>query len=214
MAFIFLRDKDMRRRVDTFFSGIKKKLIKLRLHAVLKKENQKQEQLLNDLGRKSWEDHIIIISGEIVLQKLGTLEDSKAKLEKEGENIESKIIALKKNLIEYRKNQDFQINKLESKKIPFEEKLIKARSQEKKIGAHIIEEQNLREGTVINLGKIKQELIELNNQKILSEEAAAVAAKESKVEKKEVLEKKRNEIDKKIKNLIAKKKLVEKDSNE
>jgi hypothetical protein len=64
LVFIFLRDKDLRRRINLFLFGAKKKLIKLRLHARLKRECRKKEDLIRDLGKKVWEDKLKIPKGE------------------------------------------------------------------------------------------------------------------------------------------------------
>ena len=76
LAFIFLRNKDMRRRLDSFFSGIKKNLIKIRLHSILKRENMKQENFILEIGQKCWEEGIEISTGEAVLSKLASMEET------------------------------------------------------------------------------------------------------------------------------------------
>lgn len=42
VVFIFLRDKSLRQRLNSFFFGIKKKLMKIQLHSRIKKEKQKK----------------------------------------------------------------------------------------------------------------------------------------------------------------------------
>ena len=104
LAFIFLRDKDMRRRLDSFFSGIKKNLIKIRLYSILKREKTKQENFILEIGQKCWEEGIEIKTGGAVLSKLDSMEEILSAKRLEQKESEKEIQDLKKNLEKSQKN--------------------------------------------------------------------------------------------------------------
>ena len=55
VTFIFLRDKDLRQRVNAFFFGARRRFERLRLQVKIKKENQNKRDLFKELGNKTWE---------------------------------------------------------------------------------------------------------------------------------------------------------------
>jgi chromosome segregation ATPase len=58
VVFIFLRDKDLRRRISVFLSGAKRHMLRLRLQAKLKKEREKKAALWRELGKQAWNEDI------------------------------------------------------------------------------------------------------------------------------------------------------------
>ena len=116
--FIFLRDKDMRRRLSIFLSGAKRKMLRRRLQARVKKEKARKTELWKDLGRKTWSEDIRVDGTSESFDRLGELDKKmtaaqvrwheiysriEAKpdekeveaLEKERETVQERIIALK-----------------------------------------------------------------------------------------------------------------------
>ena len=77
LVFIFLRDKDLRHRLDSFFKGIKNRLRKVRLLATLKKEQQKHEDFMLELGRKAWEEDVEVPSANSLRNQLARLDKQK-----------------------------------------------------------------------------------------------------------------------------------------
>lgn len=73
-VFIFLRDKEMRQRINYFFIGAKHKSIIIRLRMKLKKEKQKREDRWKELGEKAWERDLEFAAGESLRRVLGYLE--------------------------------------------------------------------------------------------------------------------------------------------
>jgi chromosome segregation ATPase len=58
VVFIFLRDKDLRRRISLFLSGARRHMLRLRLQAKLKKEREKKTSLWRELGKQAWNEDI------------------------------------------------------------------------------------------------------------------------------------------------------------
>ncbi len=164
IAFIFLRDKDLRRRVDSFLMGMKKKVIKMRLQASLKKENKKKESLLAELGEKAWKKKLRIEFGENLQKKLDSLERAKTQLAKERVEIESKITFLKGELEGYQKRCEQEYNGWKAKKIPYHEKIVEAAAEEKKTKTQIHRKQVELKTTIKKLSKAKEEIHSLQKE--------------------------------------------------
>ena len=58
VVFIFLRDKDLRRRISTFLSGARRHMLRLRLQAKLRKEKEKKRALWRELGKQAWNEDL------------------------------------------------------------------------------------------------------------------------------------------------------------
>lgn len=80
LAFIFLRDKDLRQRLNRFLFGAKKKLIRLRLQARLKMAKRKKGELHRELGQKVWDESLDVQGAEKISATLAKLMESKASL--------------------------------------------------------------------------------------------------------------------------------------
>ncbi len=80
VVFIFLRDKSLRQRLNSFFFSIKRKLIKIQLHSKLKKERQKKDELVKELGKRAWKDNIRVSQNEETNKKLDELEKDREKI--------------------------------------------------------------------------------------------------------------------------------------
>ncbi len=100
LAFIFLRDKDLRQRLNRFLFGAKKKLIRLRLQARLKMAKRKKGELHRELGQKVWDERLDVQGAEKISATLAKLMESKASLLDELVETEIKISKLKKSLDE------------------------------------------------------------------------------------------------------------------
>lgn len=100
LAFIFLRDKDLRQRLNRFLFGAKKKLIRLRLQARLKMAKRKKGELHRELGQKVWDERLDVQGAEKISTTLAKLMESKASLLDELVETEIKISKLKKSLDE------------------------------------------------------------------------------------------------------------------
>ena len=54
LVFIFLRDRDLRYRINEFLSGAKRRVKRAQLRLKLKRERKRRADALAELGRKSW----------------------------------------------------------------------------------------------------------------------------------------------------------------
>lgn len=97
LSFIFLRDKDLRQRLNQFLFGAKKRLIKFRLHTRLKIARRKISDILRELGRKVWEENLEVPESEKLSRTLRKLEEKKILLREDLESTLGKTSQLKKN---------------------------------------------------------------------------------------------------------------------
>ena len=95
VIFIFLRDKDLRQRLNDFMFKTKKKIKKLRLQARLNRERREKAELLRDMGKKIWQDSIFPEKEEKMRDELNKLEERRSTLAKEMENTSARIGTLK-----------------------------------------------------------------------------------------------------------------------
>lgn len=209
LAFIFLRDKDMRRRLDSFFAGIKKNLIKIRLHSILKREKTKQENFILEIGQKCWEEGIEISTGGAVLSKLASMEEALSAKRLEQEDSEKKIQDLKKNLEKSQKKHDIKQAQLETDKNAISQELIKISKKESEINLQIIQHQKSREATVKKINDTNNKVYDIKNDKNLSTEKIK-AEKEESTKKIKCLAKDIKDIDQAIDEQIKEKIKLEK----
>jgi DNA repair exonuclease SbcCD ATPase subunit len=94
VAFIFLRDKDLRRRVSSFLSGARRHMLRLRLQVKLKKEKQKKTALWQELGKLSWNEDFRAPCIEEECAKLASLEDEIGRHQKTWHDVYSRIEVL------------------------------------------------------------------------------------------------------------------------
>jgi len=94
VLFIFLRDKDLRRRLSAFLSSAKRKMIRLRLQARLKKEKERKALLWNELGKTAWSEDIPLDSAADIRRKLAAVEEERQARQLEWQDLYSRIEAL------------------------------------------------------------------------------------------------------------------------
>lgn len=131
LVFIFLRDKDMRQRVNSFFFGARRKIARLRLHAKIKKENQNKIELFKELGSKTWEAGISHQQTKKISTEINALEKKKFLNKKEIAKCSSEIKKLEKEYTEYRKDQEAQIKEQEEGMKPHQDNIAKIKEREK-----------------------------------------------------------------------------------
>ena len=133
LFFIFLRDKDLRHRLSAFLSGAKRKMLRLRLQAKLRREKVKKSGLWKELGRKAWSEDIQVEGTGEVCQKLKILEEEKSARQSEWHEIYSQIEALGRRHEDLRKSQHEAIRTDEARKKPFEDRLAELKKREKEL---------------------------------------------------------------------------------
>jgi len=211
VAFIFLRDKDLRKRVDSFFFGTKKKIIKLRLQARLKSQKQRKNGFLKELGQRAWKEGIKLDESENINKELTELEENKKNLDKELKDIESNIGKLNSSLKANVQEQETQIAEQTSRKKLHFGRFRENKDKEKQIETEIAQKQKVLETAIKEINTLKTEAIE-------QEESISPPENEKKTAKKEINKKIRNleavkdTADQKIKTLVEQKLEMEKES--
>jgi chromosome segregation ATPase len=94
IVFIFLRDKDLRRRISVFLSGARRHMIRLRIQVKLKKEKEKKAALWRELGKLAWSEDVRASCIDGDCGKLAGLEEEIGRLRKTWHDIYSRIEVL------------------------------------------------------------------------------------------------------------------------
>jgi chromosome segregation ATPase len=94
VVFIFLRDKDLRRRISVFLSGARRHMICLRLQVKLKKEKEKKAALWRELGKLAWSEDVQASCLDEDFGKLAGLEEEIGRLRKTWHDVYSRIEVL------------------------------------------------------------------------------------------------------------------------
>lgn len=208
VIFIFLRDKDLRRRINMFFFGAKKKLIKLRLQARLRRENRKKDEIIRDLGKKVWEENIEITKGEKIRQELDRLEENKKELEQESEEAQAKITRLEGDQEQFIQKHRESVAEEETSIKPYQEKSDEIKVEERVLEVKVTEKQKELEGFIRGINTLGDEdgrdMEELIRQKEKADQAIKTL-----VDKRLDLEKERKLHQEKIEEGVKKIKAIE-----
>jgi len=94
VVFIFLRDKDLRRRISAFLSGARRHMLRLRIQARLKREREKKAALWRELGKQAWDEDVQASCIEEECSKLSVLDQEIAHHQKTWHDVYSRIEVL------------------------------------------------------------------------------------------------------------------------
>ncbi|MDH4198145.1 MAG: hypothetical protein OEW05_12090 [Candidatus Aminicenantes bacterium] len=94
VVFIFLRDKDLRRRISAFLSSAKRKMIRVRLQARVKREKERKVLLWNELGKTAWSEDVPLESASDIREKLASVEEERHARQVEWQDLYSRIESL------------------------------------------------------------------------------------------------------------------------
>jgi chromosome segregation ATPase len=155
VIFIFLRDKDLRRRISLFLFGAKKKLIKLRLQSRLRREFRKKAEFIRNLGKKAWEDKLKIPKGEKIQQELDKLEQNKKELEQESEDVRLKIVELEADQEKFLQDHGDSVNELQAAIKPYHGKIAGMKDEERVLEIQVSEKQKELEGVIRGINSLK-----------------------------------------------------------
>ena len=213
LAFIFLRDKELRRKMDEFFFRTRKKMIKYRHQKRLARENRRKERMIMGLGQKAWERRIETKNGKKIFLELHYLEEKCEKLKKESADIVTKISFINTCLDENTKKFDVCLSEKEDEKSPHVEELLEFKGKEKKIEIEVAEKQNELVTATTEINSINKDLHDAEEGGLEWNDAKKTEVKSTQ-EKLEQMEKEKAAIDKKIKTLLGKKEKFEKQRKE
>jgi len=208
IVFIFLRDKGLRRRINLFLFGAKKKLIKLRLQARLKREYRKKDEFIKNLGKKAWEDKLEIPKGEKIHQELDKLEQNRQDLERESKGVLSKITGLESDLEKFIQKHKDSVAKQESVRKSYQEKFVEIKDEGRLLEVTVTEKQKELEGVVRGINTSRDEADDRLEELIEKREEMDEAIKKL-VGKRLDLEKERKDHKEKIDELDKKLKAIE-----
>ncbi len=94
VAFIFLRDKDLRRRVSAFLSGARRHMSRLRIQVRLKKEREKKAALWRELGKLAWSEDVRADCIEAECARLAAFEEDIGRHRKTWHDVYSRVETL------------------------------------------------------------------------------------------------------------------------
>lgn len=94
VVFIFLRDKDLRRRISAFLSGARRHMVRLRLQVKLKKEKERKTALWRELGKLAWSEDVQAPCVDEDCGKLAGLEEEIGRHRKTWHDVYSRIEVL------------------------------------------------------------------------------------------------------------------------
>ncbi len=75
LVVIFLRDKNLRRKLSSFLSGAKRRMLRLRLQSKLRAETLKKAGLWKELGKKAWAEDVMADCVSEECRKLSEFEE-------------------------------------------------------------------------------------------------------------------------------------------
>jgi chromosome segregation ATPase len=102
LAFIFLRDKDLRRRVDFFLSGAKRRMQRTRIQMRLNKAKRKRSFLLFELGRLCWSARLPIPRTAALLNEIDGWEEKRLERQSALKASLAKVMELQRQMEESR----------------------------------------------------------------------------------------------------------------
>ncbi len=170
LAFIFLRDKDLRQRLNRFLFGAKKKLIRIRLQARLKMAKRKKGDLFRELGQKAWDEHLDIHGSEKISTALEKLVENKASHLDELVEAEIKISKLKKSLNEKIVKGEIKVSSLKTELKIHNEYLSSAKVKTKSTRSLAAQKKKDAEKVTKNIHLLKKEHLNLKKISTLNEE--------------------------------------------
>lgn len=102
VAFIFLRDKDLRHRLDFFLSGAKRRMKRTRMQMRLNKAKHKRSDLLRELGRLCWTSRLSIPRTASLLLEIDGWEEKRLDRQSGLKTALSKVLELQRQTEESR----------------------------------------------------------------------------------------------------------------
>ncbi len=94
VVFIFLRDKDLRRRISAFLSGARRHMTRLRIQAKLKRERDRKAALWRELGKRAWDQDVQAPCIEEECARLAVLDEEIGRHQKTWHDVYSRIEVL------------------------------------------------------------------------------------------------------------------------
>ncbi len=170
LIFIFLRDKELRHKLDSFFLGIRNRARRVRLQANLKKEQQKHEVFMFDLGRKAWDEDVEVPSANALRNQLARMDKQKSDLEDKRTELEDKIEGVNKEMADFQNKQEAASLKLETEMKPYLDKLEEVKLEEKETGKRLSQKKHELDSAAKDMATAEKDLLTLKNKPDVLEE--------------------------------------------
>ncbi len=119
VVFIVLRDKDLRRRMSSFLSGARRKMLRLRLQAKIRKQEAKRIDLLREIGEKAWDLDLRDEKSEPVRAQLEEIDKKTHREQMKWHELITEIERLNGRLQEIRRTFEESLHRREEERKPF-----------------------------------------------------------------------------------------------
>jgi len=181
LAFIFLRDKELRERVNEFLSGAKKRMKRAQLQFKVNREQRRKDDLRKDLGERAWSVRIPGEAYEPHFQDLDRLTKEDAGLKAELDRMTTELRDVQAQLDAARQKTK-QLQRPEDKNAQPDAAAVQASKDEERRLKKEVQERNQK------VGSLQSARSSVEKQK--SDQFAKVGAlvDESRPDHKEVLE--------------------------
>jgi len=147
VAFIFLRDKDLRRRVSSFLSGARRHMLRLRLQVKLKKEKGRKAALWRELGKLAWSEDVRATCIEGECAKLAGLEEEIGRHQKTWHEVYARVEVLGREHDAALKRYRALVAEQEEARRPHQEEVLALANRKKEILEAL--ESSLREAETV-----------------------------------------------------------------
>jgi DNA repair exonuclease SbcCD ATPase subunit len=131
LAFIFLRDKELRQRVNEFLSGAKKRMKRAQLKMKANREKRRKDDLVKELGQRAWTAHVPGEAYEPAYQDLDRIAKEVSGLDAELDKMNAELTDVQKQLDAARAKTK-QIQKPEDKTVPPDAAALQAAKDEER----------------------------------------------------------------------------------
>ncbi len=102
MTFIFLRDKDLRQRINIFFLGAKRRVKRTHLQMRLNRAKRRRSDLLREVGEKVWAAKLAVPRTSPLVHEIETWERQQSNRQEELKTIMERVMTLQRDLEESR----------------------------------------------------------------------------------------------------------------
>ncbi len=163
VVFIFLRDKDLRRRLNNFFFGARKRFNKLRLQVKLRKEKRLRQEILQELGESAWKEKIGLDEDKEIWKRLKSLEEKKKVLQNELREVEGNIAELNRSWQIMTEKFKENRSQMEKEKVILSERINEICSRENEIIREVAAKNQESEIITSKINSLQEELMKSEN---------------------------------------------------
>jgi len=169
VVFIFLRDKDLRRRISAFLSGARRHMTRLRIQAKLRKEAEKKATLWRELGKQAWDEDIHASCIEEECAKLSALEEDIGRHQKTWHDVYSRIEVLGREHDAAVARFRTLIAEQEEARKPHQEEMLALANKKKEILEALESSLREAEGAEAQLGSVDKDIRQIESNPKLGE---------------------------------------------